>query len=42
MRANKDVQGIKIENSVSVEPIYQYADDATLLVANVESNGKVE
>lgn len=37
MKADGEIKGIRIEENTKHEPIYQYADDTTLLVEDVQS-----
>ncbi len=37
IKADEEIKGIQIEENTEREPIYQYADDTTLLVEDVQS-----
>ncbi len=37
IKADEEIKGIRIEENTEREPIYQYADDTTLLVEDVQS-----
>lgn len=41
MKTVSEIKGITTENSVRSEPVYQYADDTTLLLEDVKSVERV-